>query len=213
MPCRPFAPWEGCCICWEDEDRKHILLCDKCDAEYHTYCLHPPLEDVPEGAVLRKVFAVLCHCVTDIASIAANAAAVCQEIRHGTGFTLRHQVPWSCVKRECNEWSHARVYPGALCASCLCILGECCSCNALHIKTMSTQKEVTCSFWVLLRSLLKAFCHSCFSFRQLSGTWPIAVHAAMVTMSRLPPHVMLHTSKAGGLWPDVGNNMSINTLM
>ncbi|KAL0039732.1 hypothetical protein WJX77_006357 [Trebouxia sp. C0004] len=46
---RPFAPWEGCCVCWEDEDRKHILLCDKCDAEYHTYCLDPPLEDVPEG--------------------------------------------------------------------------------------------------------------------------------------------------------------------
>ena len=36
-------------MCWEDEDRKHILLCDKCDAEYHTYCLDPPLEDVPEG--------------------------------------------------------------------------------------------------------------------------------------------------------------------
>lgn len=46
---RPFAPWEGCCVCWEDEDRKHILLCDKCDAEYHIYCLDPPLEEVPEG--------------------------------------------------------------------------------------------------------------------------------------------------------------------
>jgi len=39
-------------VCWEDEDRKHILLCDKCDAEYHTYCLDPPLEDVPEGTPL-----------------------------------------------------------------------------------------------------------------------------------------------------------------
>jgi len=39
-------------VCWEDEDRKHILLCDKCDAEYHTYCLDPPLEDVPEGKPL-----------------------------------------------------------------------------------------------------------------------------------------------------------------
>ena len=47
--CRPFAPWEGCCVCWEDEDRKHILLCDKCDSEYHIYCLDPPLEEVPEG--------------------------------------------------------------------------------------------------------------------------------------------------------------------
>ena len=42
-------------MCWEDEDRKHILLCDKCDAEYHTYCLDPPLEDVPEGTPLRSL--------------------------------------------------------------------------------------------------------------------------------------------------------------
>ena len=26
-----------------------MLLCDSCDAPYHTYCLNPPLDEVPEG--------------------------------------------------------------------------------------------------------------------------------------------------------------------
>ncbi|KAK9864489.1 hypothetical protein WJX84_007928, partial [Apatococcus fuscideae] len=46
---RPFAPWEGCCVCWADEDRARILLCDSCDGEYHLYCLEPPLSEAPPG--------------------------------------------------------------------------------------------------------------------------------------------------------------------
>ena len=47
------APWqdnETCRVCGVDEDYESIMLCDKCDAEYHTYCLNPPLENVPEGS-------------------------------------------------------------------------------------------------------------------------------------------------------------------
>ena len=47
--CRPFSPWEGCSICWRDEDHKRILLCDRCDAEFHIYCLQPPLLHVPSS--------------------------------------------------------------------------------------------------------------------------------------------------------------------
>ena len=50
--CRPFAPWEGCCVCWADEDRARILLCDSCDGEYHLYCLDPPLSEAPPGTVI-----------------------------------------------------------------------------------------------------------------------------------------------------------------
>ena len=53
--CRPFSPWEGCSICWRDEDHKRILLCDRCDAEFHIYCLQPPLLHVPSSVFLSTL--------------------------------------------------------------------------------------------------------------------------------------------------------------
>lgn len=47
----PKAPWdEGVCkVCGIDRDDDSVLLCDTCDAEYHMYCLNPPLARIPEG--------------------------------------------------------------------------------------------------------------------------------------------------------------------
>ncbi|KAJ8569810.1 hypothetical protein K7X08_006387 [Anisodus acutangulus] len=47
----PKAPWEEgiCKVCGMDKDDVNVLLCDKCDSEYHTYCLDPPLVKVPSG--------------------------------------------------------------------------------------------------------------------------------------------------------------------
>ncbi|XP_038983854.1 methyl-CpG-binding domain-containing protein 9-like isoform X1 [Phoenix dactylifera] len=47
----PKAPWEEgvCKVCGIDKDDDSVLLCDKCDSEYHTYCLDPPLARIPEG--------------------------------------------------------------------------------------------------------------------------------------------------------------------
>ncbi|KAG6552224.1 hypothetical protein Mapa_006072 [Marchantia paleacea] len=45
------APWEddSCQVCGIDDDHDNVLLCDGCDAEYHIYCLSPPLPEVPDG--------------------------------------------------------------------------------------------------------------------------------------------------------------------
>lgn len=38
-----------CRICRRKGGDEYMLLCDGCDHGYHTYCLKPPLEQVPEG--------------------------------------------------------------------------------------------------------------------------------------------------------------------
>ncbi|PWA31798.1 hypothetical protein CCH79_00006511 [Gambusia affinis] len=38
-----------CLVCGSGGDEERLLLCDGCDDSYHTYCLIPPLHDVPKG--------------------------------------------------------------------------------------------------------------------------------------------------------------------
>lgn len=38
----------SCQVCHTEDNPDQLLLCDNCDAGYHTYCLSPPLEQVPE---------------------------------------------------------------------------------------------------------------------------------------------------------------------
>jgi hypothetical protein len=38
-----------CEVCKSSEREAEIMLCDDCDAEYHIFCLQPPLPKVPEG--------------------------------------------------------------------------------------------------------------------------------------------------------------------
>jgi hypothetical protein len=39
---------EGCVVCKLRNDKRSMLLCNICDDGYHTYCLEPPLPEVPE---------------------------------------------------------------------------------------------------------------------------------------------------------------------
>uniref|UniRef100_A0A672LQ79 [histone H3]-trimethyl-L-lysine(4) demethylase n=1 Tax=Sinocyclocheilus grahami TaxID=75366 RepID=A0A672LQ79_SINGR len=38
-----------CLMCGTGNDEDRLLLCDGCDDSYHTFCLIPPLSDVPKG--------------------------------------------------------------------------------------------------------------------------------------------------------------------
>jgi uncharacterized C2H2 Zn-finger protein len=39
----------ACVVCKSADDANYMLLCDRCDDGYHTYCLNPPLLQIPEG--------------------------------------------------------------------------------------------------------------------------------------------------------------------
>ena len=41
-----------CQVCHDHHHWDVMLLCDNCDTGWHTYCLNPPLEEVPEGVWL-----------------------------------------------------------------------------------------------------------------------------------------------------------------
>lgn len=50
----PFVPPSPvdlvvCLVCGSGGDEDRLLLCDGCDDSYHTFCLIPPLHDVPKG--------------------------------------------------------------------------------------------------------------------------------------------------------------------
>ncbi|XP_069947862.1 zinc finger protein ubi-d4 B isoform X6 [Cherax quadricarinatus] len=38
-----------CTLCGTSENDDQLLFCDDCDRGYHLYCLHPPLQEPPEG--------------------------------------------------------------------------------------------------------------------------------------------------------------------
>lgn len=38
-----------CLVCDRGDDEAFMLLCDGCDDSYHTFCLYPPLKEIPKG--------------------------------------------------------------------------------------------------------------------------------------------------------------------
>eukprot|EP00775_Hariotina_reticulata_P015002 gene15002-biopygen438 len=44
-----------CEVCGTDEQEDKLLLCDLCTLGFHTFCLTPPLEAVPEGVWLCPI--------------------------------------------------------------------------------------------------------------------------------------------------------------
>uniref|UniRef100_A0A4W3IA77 [histone H3]-trimethyl-L-lysine(4) demethylase n=1 Tax=Callorhinchus milii TaxID=7868 RepID=A0A4W3IA77_CALMI len=44
-----FVDLYVCLVCGQGNEEDRLLLCDGCDDSYHTFCLLPPLNDVPKG--------------------------------------------------------------------------------------------------------------------------------------------------------------------
>ncbi len=38
-----------CLVCSRGDDEAFMLLCDECDDSYHTFCLYPPIKEIPKG--------------------------------------------------------------------------------------------------------------------------------------------------------------------
>ena len=39
-----------CETCGESGDEVKLLICESCDRGFHTYCLNPPLKDIPKNS-------------------------------------------------------------------------------------------------------------------------------------------------------------------
>ncbi|XP_065877464.1 methyl-CpG-binding domain-containing protein 9 [Euphorbia lathyris] len=85
----PKAPWdEGVCkVCGVDRDDDSVLLCDSCDAEYHTYCLNPPLARIPEGNW---------YCPSCVGVAKVQEAPSCSQVIGGT-HSKKHQGEFTNV--------------------------------------------------------------------------------------------------------------------
>jgi hypothetical protein len=69
-----------CEACGRGDDESRLLLCDSCDDAYHTYCLLPPLPEVPKGEwrchkCIAKV-RVVARCVSSISSSVSVALCI-----------------------------------------------------------------------------------------------------------------------------------------
>ncbi len=54
-----------CEVCKDPGDEERLLFCENCDKGFHTFCLEPPLETVPEDLWYCKVCAKHNNCSQD----------------------------------------------------------------------------------------------------------------------------------------------------
>lgn len=58
-PSVPICVFCACRVCFGKHEKSKLLLCDRCDDEYHIFCLKPPLATVPPAS--KKWFCPSCR--------------------------------------------------------------------------------------------------------------------------------------------------------
>ena len=69
---------KSCEICKNGGEEDKILLCDKCDREFHMFCLRPKLTEVPEGEWLCP----LCCPVGSVVHLSKKIKIQCETVEH-----------------------------------------------------------------------------------------------------------------------------------
>lgn len=103
----PKAPWdEGVCkVCGVDKDDNSVLLCDTCDAEYHTYCLNPPLARIPEGNWYCPSCVVSKHVVQEASGISQVIGIVhCKKYQGEISRVYLEKLSHLCVAMKEKEY-------------------------------------------------------------------------------------------------------------
>mmetsp|Transcript_11938 Transcript_11938/g.34485 ORF Transcript_11938/g.34485 Transcript_11938/m.34485 type:complete len:1165 (+) Transcript_11938:106-3600(+) len=72
-PSIPVCCFCACRVCFGKHSKSQLLLCDRCDAEYHTFCLDPPLKSVP---VSKSWFCPSCQKVEDTPSVGSRRVQI-----------------------------------------------------------------------------------------------------------------------------------------
>ena len=90
-----------CQVCKEHTHWGQMLLCDNCDAGYHTFCLSPPLEDVPDGDWLCP------DCIRqgmDLDKLAQKRAGIRHDKRSRPNLEMPGPQRLAKAQRMANDW-------------------------------------------------------------------------------------------------------------
>lgn len=86
-----------CEACGQATDPGRLLLCDDCDISYHTYCLDPPLQNVPKDSWKCKWWATD-TCLSTRKLFSAHDSSLCQFFmlltHYNLSFLLNSLVLW-----------------------------------------------------------------------------------------------------------------------
>lgn len=99
-----FSPFQIdlylCLVCGRGDEEDRLLLCDGCDDSYHTFCLIPPLHDVPKGDWrCPKCLAQVRHCFRNQVS-SLYCRVRCEML---CAWSVSHTLSLHFLPQECSK--------------------------------------------------------------------------------------------------------------